>query len=219
MPIPWGHEAVLQKRLALRISWSCLQVCSLFHRVLRCCFRAGNPVWSLGYLNYTLVTWKFLCFYRKRHSDYLPKMPRRHQLPSAVSKGERRLVCPTSSHAPPLLTVEVLFLKLWCGSHDEAKHWTDEKLRWNLRVLTRICITGDSVCKPVVKGLAPALTSPGAGEISASVEYWRWGMRGSMEGSSWVRIKKQFIEAYQVLWMLIKRWDIYIFYPIEMVIL
>lgn len=71
----------------------------------------------------------------------------------------------------------------------------------------------------MVKGLAPALTSPGAGEISASVEYWRWGMRGSMEGSSWVRIKKQFIEAYQVLWMLIKRWDIYIFYPIEMVIL
>lgn len=34
-----------------------------------------------------------------------------------------------------------------------------------------------------------------------------------MEGRNWVRRKKQFTEEYQVLLMLIKRWDIYIFYP------
>ena len=85
----------LPYRLALRIFWSCLQVCSSFHRVLRCCISSENPVGPLVYLNYILVTWKFLYFCRQMHSEGLLEMSRRKTSPpSTISKGEQRLVCP-----------------------------------------------------------------------------------------------------------------------------
>ena len=63
-------------------------------------------------------------------------------------------------------------------AHDEAEDGTDEKLRWSLRVVTRMSTPGDSVCKTVVDSLAVVTPRPMLVRfLPVLVQYWQRGVR------------------------------------------